>query len=193
MKRLLQYIKDNSRIITKLILNQVGGAVLGITLSSAAVQSDTLFVALSVLSVIFYLALLYNASWDEGGHERIKIDGGRAEWRPLRGLYVSLIANLPNLLIAVLILIGKIFGSTSTFGFEWAGGLYGIAHGIAIFYEGMYAGLVSSYSPYNPIGYFLIILPALLVCTVGYIIGVNNLRIVDFLTGKYFKNRKKDR
>lgn len=187
-----KYIKENSRIITKLILNQVGAAVLGITLTSAAAQNDTLFVGLSVISTIFYMVLLYNAIWDEGGHERIRIDGGRAEMKPLRGLFVSFIANIPNLVIALAILIGKIFGSTATFGFEWAGGLYGIAHGIAIFYEGMYAGLVSSYSPYNPIGYFLIILPSLAVCTVGYIIGVNNLRLLDIFTGKCFKNRRKD-
>lgn len=193
MKRLKKYIKDNSRIITKLILNQVGAAVLGITLTSAAAQSDTLFVALSVLSTVFYMALLYNAIWEEGGKERIKIDAGRAPMKPLRGLWVSLIANIPNIAIAVFILIGRVFGSTSSFGFKWAGTLYGIAHLAAVFYEGMYAGLVSSYSPYNPIGYFLIIFPALFMGTVGYLIGVNNLHITDIFRRKNSKKSSNER
>lgn len=187
---MIRYIKDNSRIITKLILNQVGAAILGITLSSAAAQSDTLFAGLSVLSSIFYMVLLYNAIWEEGGKERIKIDGGRASMKPLRGLWVSLIANIPNFVLAVFIFIGRTFGTKSGFGFEWAGSLYGIGHGIATFYEGMYTGLVRSYSPYNPIGYFLIIIPAVFICTVGYIIGVNNIRIFDIITGKNKKSKK---
>ena len=187
---MIKYIKDNSKIITKLILNQVGAAILGITLSSAAAQSDTLFAGLSVVSAIFYMVLLYNAIWDEGGKERIRIDGGRAEMKPLRGFFVSLIANIPNFVLFILIFIGRVFGTKGGFGYEWAGALYGIGHGIAIFYEGMYAGLVSTYSPYNPIGYLLIILPAVIVCTVGYIIGVNNIRIFDVITGKKRKNGK---
>jgi len=186
---MIRYIKDNSKIITKLILNQVGAAILGITLTSAAAQSNTLFWALSVVSTIFYMILLYNAIWEEGGKERIRIDGGRAEMKPLRGLWVSLIANIPNFVLFLFILVGRIFGTKSGFGFKWAGALYGIGHGIATFYEGMYAGLVNTFSPYNPIGYLLIIIPAVLVCTVGYAIGVNNIRIFDIITGK---NKKKN-
>lgn len=186
---MISYIKNNSRIITKLILNQVGAAILGITLTSAAAKSDTLFVAMSVLSTVFYMVLLYNAIWEEGGKERIRIDGGRAAMKPFRGLFVSLIANIPNFVLFLLIFIGRIFGTTDGFGFKWAGTIYSIGHGIAIFYEGMYAGLVSSYSPYNPIGYLLIILPAVLVCTAGYIIGVNNIRIFDIITFKNVRNK----
>ena len=185
---MIKYIKANSKIITKLILNQVGAAILGITLTSAAAQSNTLFWGLSVVATLFYMILLYNAIWEEGGKERIKIDGGRAEMKPLRGLWVSLIANIPNFVLFFLIFIGRTFGTKSGFGYAWAGTCYSIGHGIAIFYEGMYAGLVSTFSPFNPFGYLLIILPAVFVCTVGYIICVNNISILGILTGK---NRKK--
>ncbi len=188
---MLNYIKDNSKIITKLILNQVGAAILGITLTSAAVTNDTLFVWLSVFSTFFYMCLLYSAIWEEGGKERIRIDGGRAPWKPWRGLWVSLIANIPNFVLAVLIFIGHIFGvKDGAFAFEWAGSINVICRSIATFFEGMYTGLVRSYSPYNPIGYFLIIIPAVIVCTVGYLLGVNNIRVVDVLSGKYFREKK---
>lgn len=187
---MLNYIKDNNRIITKLILNQIGAAILGITLTSAAVKSDTLFVWLSIFSTVFYMVLLYTAIWDEGGRERIRIDGGRAPMKPLRGLWVSLIANIPNLILAVLILIGNIFGAKGGgFEYEWAGSIKVICHSIAVFYEGMYTGLIQTYSPSNPVGYFLIILPAILVTTVGYIIGVNNVRLFDIITGKYRRDK----
>ena len=179
------YIKDNSRIISKLILNQVGAAILGITLSSAAVKSDTLFVWLSIFSSVFYMVLLYSAIWDEGGRERIRIDGGRAPMKPLRGLWVSLIANIPNIILAVLILVGHIFGvKGGSFEFEWAGSINVICRSIATFYEGMFTGLVRSYSPYNPIGYFVIILPAVFVTTIGYITGVNNVRLTLLFSRK---------
>lgn len=188
------YIKDNSKIISKLILNQIGAAILGITLTSAAVRSDTLFVWMSIFASVFYWVLLYSAIWEEGGKERIRIDGGRAPMKPLRGLWVSLIANIPNIILALLIIIGHYFGvKGGAFEFEWAGNIKVIGRSIAIFYEGMYTGLVNTYSPNNPFGYLFIILPGLVVSTVGYVTGVNNFRLLDFLSGKYRKNKNEEK
>ena len=82
---MISYIKDNSRMITKLILNQFGAAVLGLTLSGVGVSRDSIFVFTSLFATAFYLFILYSAMWEEGGKERIRVDGGRADMKPQIG------------------------------------------------------------------------------------------------------------
>ena len=176
---MFDFYKKNSEIITKLILYQFGSAVLGIIVTTATHASDRLMLFAAIFSTAFYLMLLYMAMWEEGGHERIKVDGGRAEMKPLRGLYISLWANVPNLIFAFLIIIGYIFGRRASFGFYWAGSLYAIFSTAAKFWESMYLGFIVLYSPYNPIIYVLIVLPALAVSAFAYIMGLNNRKILN--------------
>ena len=173
-----EFWNDNRQTIVRLILNQFGAAVMGLLITAAAASNDKLMLGASVFSTIFYLVLLYCVIWERGGKERIRIDGGRAAWKPLYGLYMGLLANIPNFLLAVLVLIGKIFGTVDgPFGYEWAGNLYAIANVITRLWNAMYLGLIQTYSPYNPIIHFLDILPALAVCTLGYYLGLKNMRL----------------
>ncbi|MBR6808455.1 MAG: hypothetical protein IKM46_08790 [Clostridia bacterium] len=179
---MLKYIKDNSKIITKLLLNQTGATILGFTISGFGVTRDSIFVFTSLFAIAFYISLIYSAMWEEGGKERIRIDGGRAEMKPLRGLWVSLIANIPNMILALCIVVGTIFGhENGPFSWTWAGSLNGICKAIAVFWEGMYTGLIRTYSPYNPIAYVLVIFPAVFVSTGAYYLGVNNKKLLGFL------------
>lgn len=173
-----EFWNDNRQTIVRLILNQFGAAVMGLLITAAAASNEKLMLGASVFSTIFYLVLLYCVIWERGGKERIRIDGGRAAWKPLYGLYMGLFANIPNFLLAVLVLIGKIFGSIDgPFGYEWAGNLYAIVNVITRLWNAMYLGLIQTYSPYNPIAHFLDILPALVVCAFGYYLGLKNVRI----------------
>ncbi len=182
---MIKFIKENLGLIVKLILNQIGAAVLGLTITVAASSNDTLLVFVSCFATIFYLSLLYSAMWEEGGKERIRVDGGRAAFKPLRGLYIALVANIPNFILAVLIILGNIFGSLSgPFAWEWAGNIGFMAGTIARLYEAMYLGLVQAYSPNNPIAFLLIIIPAVAVSGAAYAIGLHNKRIFSFLTKK---------
>lgn len=184
---MLSYIKNNSRIITKLLLNQFGSAVLGLSLSVVA-SRQSLFVLMSLFSTAFYLFLLYSAMWEEGGKERIRVDGGRADMKPLRGLWVALIANIPNMVLAVLIIIGKIFGSLDgPFAWEWAGSTGALAGTVARLFEAMYLGLIQTYSPNNPIAFVLIILPGVAVSAGAYALGIYNRRLFGFLSVKKSK------
>ena len=173
-----EFWNDNRQTIVRLILNQFGAAVMGLLVTAAAASNEKLMLGASVFSTIFYLVLLYCVIWERGGKERIRIDGGRAAWRPLYGLYMSLLANIPNFVLAVLIFIGKIFGSIDgPFGYEWAGNLYAIVNVVTRLWNAMYLGLIQTYSPNNPVIHFLDILPALFVCTLGYYLGLKNKRI----------------
>ena len=178
---------ENGRTIGKCLLNQFGSAFFGImlfTAASAVKSVEWLVVLASVISILFYMYLLYNLLWDRGGQDRIKSDGGRADKNLYKGLLISLIANIPNFILAIIIMITYPMGSTN----EAAATVCVVAKTIALLWEGMYNGIVQYFSPYNPIIYLLMILPAIIVCTVAYIMGFSNKRIF----GNLFVKKKKE-
>lgn len=177
---MFRFIKDNSYIIVKMMLNQFGMAVFGLMLALATSSNETLLLLTGIFSVFFYLFLLYTVMWEEGAKYKIRVDGGRAVYRPLNGLYMSICANVPNIVLAVLILIGHIFGNTEgAFGMEWAGNLKVVSALIARLWEAMYLGLIQLYSPYNPLGFVVIIFPALFVCAFSYYLGLREFRFAS--------------
>ena len=175
---------ENKKIIGKLILNQFGAAFFGLMLVLAASAAESIKVQLellvSIFAILFYLFLLYNVLWQKGAEDSIRIDGGRQKYMPLKGLYISLIANIPNFIIAILILVSNPFSSTQL----WAGNMNFISRIASLIWEAMYAGVVSFFSPRNPIAHLLIIFPALATSTGAYLLGVNNKRLFGFLNKK---------
>lgn len=181
------FLKDNSPIIVKLILNQVGAAILGLSISALATGRQVgLFALLSVFATCFYVFLLYSTMWEEGGKERIKVDGGRADMKPLRGLYIALAANALNILLAVFTLIGYVFGSTNGLcEWTWAGTLGGMAKVAIVLWESMYIGIYQyllrgfeASSIAYIAAYFVIIIPGILVPAFAYAMGLNNRRLL---------------
>ncbi len=182
---MLNYIKSNGKVISKLILNQVGIAIFGMVITSAVIRNQTLTLVIGILAVVFYLYLTYNTMWTEGAKERLKIEGGTSSSTAMRGFAVSLIAAIPNFILYILIQIGDIFGNTEgAFAYAWAGSLKMIAGVVARFYEGMYYGLITLYSPYNPIGFLVIIFPAVIVAGFAYYMGINNRYLAPFMHKK---------
>ena len=103
---MLHFIKENRSVIVKMFVNQVGMIFFGFVLSMATNQNDSLFLAASIFSVLFYMFLEYTVAWDLGAHDKIKLDGGRIDYMPCKGIFTSLCANILNLLSGVLTVIG---------------------------------------------------------------------------------------
>ena len=180
----MDYIKENAYMITKMLLNQFGAAFLGLVLYLASSTGDNAFliIAASVFSILFYVYLQYSVMWDLGARDIIRVNGKRASYRPANGFIIALIANIPNILIAVLVLIGHIFGSADgAFGYEWAGTLYVASKSVGVSWESMFSGFVQLYSPHNPVIFFLMLIPPLLASSVGYIFGMKNFRILSLI------------
>ncbi len=182
MKDFWSKIKDfwseNGKTIGKLLLYQFGMTFFGIMLwgATAAAQSQRIWLMLfaSGFSTLFYLYLIYSVLWERGGQDRIRVDGGRAEKKPIKGFFIILAANIPNILIALIILVSQPFKATQS----WALTLNVAGRSFALLWEAMYAGVVSVFSPHNPIIHVLDILPALFVGTAAYLLGLNNKRLV---------------
>jgi len=179
-----EFWKENGKIICKLLLNQFGATFFGLMLITASTAVDMegawLMLIASCFATLFYMYLIYNVLWERGGQDRIKIDGGRAIRKPLTGLKIILFANIPNIIIAIIILISNPFAATH----EWAGSMNVIGRAAALLWEGMYSGIVAYFSPHNPIIHLLDIFPALFMGTVAYYFGLNNFRILALFDGK---------
>ncbi|MBQ2277002.1 MAG: hypothetical protein II333_00410, partial [Clostridia bacterium] len=84
-----EFWSENSKIISKMLLNQFGAAFMGFLITASASRTPWLMLLASCFAVLFYLFLLYNVIWEQGGQDRIRVDGGRAKYRPLTGVWVS--------------------------------------------------------------------------------------------------------
>ncbi|MBQ8287894.1 MAG: hypothetical protein IJX76_03885 [Clostridia bacterium] len=187
-----QFFKDNIYQSVRMLVNQIAMTMFSLMLifavstageknGASASTNDMLLIVVSSLSILFYLFLLYHMSYEMGQKDGIRIQGNRMSYFPWKGFFIALIANIPNLLLGLLELIGKIaiegdsvFADVSQMNPSpvWAASLYDICHTIARFIQSMYTGLGATI--FRGVGFFdlLIPLPAILVCTFSYQFGV---------------------
>ena len=160
----------------RLALNQFAISMFGFALAMTAVKAESKALLLwsSIASIVFYLALTYGSAHKTGSGDRLSVEYGKIPFRPLRGLLLSLIANSLNLLLALLITVGKLGGLPT---------LEAIPRAVALLIQGMYQGVLATVE----VGgvtlnghwwtYFLITVPAMIISTLGYIAGVKDFHI----------------
>lgn len=176
------FLKKHSYNFIRMFVNQFAIAIFGLVLAIAAGMSEnqTLQIITSVGAIVFYLFLIYSTGWDIGIREHDPVEAGRAKFKPLTGLYISLVANAPNFILAVLITLSMLIenGILSKIG--------AFASMIAHFIQGMYTGVMTIKLNGEPLNsywwiYFLIIVPALLVSTLSYFFGVKGWHLTNIL------------
>ena len=184
------FFKNHSYDMVTMLLNQIAIALFGFTLVLAAmkINNDALRNVASIFSVLFYSVLLYIKAWDIGFKDKISVEQGKKADNPFRGALISLCANAINYVLAILIMLRALLPSVSAF--ESIGG---VAQAIAVFVQGMYTGILV-----NPVGgaplntywisYFIIPLPAILVCGLAYYFGLHDVKY----TGFFHKNQYPD-
>jgi hypothetical protein len=180
------FFKENSYNMVKLFLNQIALTVFGTMLALSTVKNPTLLLVTSIFSVLFYLYLVYSCGWEIGAKDKIRIDGGRIAPAPAKGFLIALIANVPNLLLAILMGIGAII-STST-GAKWAGDMSVVCNAIARLIEGMYLGIIKIledrvFADAHIIDvwwwFIVITFPAIITGGISYLLGSKNFRILS--------------
>ena len=178
-----EFLKKYSYTTVKLFVNQFAIALFGIGMAFVSAYSDStkLRIGSSIGAIAFYLFLLYAHMWELGAKDGITATARGTSRGLWRGFAISAIANVPNFLLAIIITVTSLSGV--------AGGLGQGATAVALLLEGMYFGVMSV-----PVGgivlsgqawaYFLITLPAILVCGLAYIIGSYNLHATNILIPK---------
>ena len=178
-----EFMQKHSYNAVRLFIDQIAISIFGLVLAIACgrVENDTLKIITSVGAIVFYLFLIYAAMWEVGSKDKFGIDNGTKQSRPLTGLFVALLANSFNLLLA-LIILGCSFASEgsalSTLG--------ALAKVIALFIEGMYTGLLSldidGVALNNHwLSYFVITVPALVTSALAYWCGTKGYHFSKIL------------
>lgn len=106
---MLQFFKTNSYNIFRMFLNQFGLALLAVIMSMATYENPTLFLLTSVMCTLVYIYILYTMTYEIGQKDKPAIDGKRAVLTPLKGFWMSLIANLPNIICGIMIAVFSLF------------------------------------------------------------------------------------
>lgn len=100
--------------MVKLFLNQIGMTVFGTMLALALSRNASMLLASGVFSIVFFLALNYSALWEIGAKDKIRIDGGRLKPMPGKGAVIAAGANLPNVLLTLLMGLGVLIGTRAS-------------------------------------------------------------------------------
>ena len=168
--------------IVKMFINQFALGLFGAVLAMATAKNAVLSIVVGIFSILFYLFLIYTVTWDVGAKDKISIDCGKLKPRPYLGILLSLIANVPNLIIAILYTVFRVALPEN-------GDIAAVIRVIAFYFEGMYQGIMSKITIGTQIvdgaevgirmfeywwSYFVIIIPAVLVTGIAYWLGIKN-------------------
>ena len=196
----MRFFKENSYDIVRLYINQFGITVFALMLYfSASIVLDsnwtlTLYLLVSLFSMIFFFALLYFAAWEFGAKDRIRIDAGRMEYNKNKGLYLGLFAGVPNFVFSILSIIGKSVYMLSGIGFFDV--LFSIPNILLRFSSSMYMGILKYlFEPLNAtapdffflwqsVGFLVLTVCAAFIVHFGYRMGHGCHHIMDIFKGK---------
>ncbi len=189
------FFSQYSYSMIKMFINQFAISIFGsvLSLATSAAENSTLSMVVSLFAIAFYLFLIYTMTWEIGAKDRISVDVGKKPYRPHTGVLISLIANIPNFLIALV--YACVYSTMGTA--KLAGSIASLAMTIAMFLEGMYCGLALEIilpTGFNLWHYwwtfFLIIIPALVTSWIAYFAGFKNFRILAQFFNKRAQQRK---
>ena len=188
--------KKHSYQIVRLFIIQVGIAIFGLVLSFAVAsafrdRNDGLaLLVVSIFSVLFYLFILYSVAWEYGGKERMHLDALHEAPKGGVGFLLALLAEIPNLVLDLLMLIGGILYRAGAVAV--GSGFLTVGFTPSLFIQSTYQGiinnclaawgLVEGESP----DYYLVaallflasILPAIAVTGFAYWMGMHEKRIL---------------
>ena len=190
------FFEDGLEVIIKMLVTQLGMTMFGIMITMAAVsfeaasetKTNTLSLVASLFAVLMYMFLLYVHVWNKGARDRIKIDGGRMKENKLKGLYLSLVANSLNILLALVMISTYYFCDFASNPNSMICQIFGSANDIARIIQGMFIGIVNYISAdaqtTTPFMFLLIVVPALFISTLGYYLGLKNTKVSRWISDK---------
>ena len=168
----------------KIFVDQIAIAVFGLALAITTAKANStndpnqiqpMTVAVSVGAVIFFLVMAGQIAFRCGVEDREKISLGRFPKNNYTGFLMGIIANIPNLVLAVVYAVFRLFEAT--------GGIAAFANLAMKLIYGEYLGILSipisgTKLGMMPLSFFLITLPSIIACGIAYYLAVNG--IIEF-------------
>lgn len=180
----MRFFKKNSYEIVRLFVIQMGMMIFSFIVSTAAVQvydknTKGAHLLVCVLSVLFYLFVLYTTVWNVGLARSERVQNGHEKDDKLYGAKIALYANLPNLFLCFLMIIGLF---RLVFPNSFFIGIFGVARLLDGVLNANYLGIVNYLADSD--SYLLItllstlsVLPSIIVSQVACTLGEKNIRV----------------
>lgn len=178
----MEFLKENSYSSVKMFLTQIVMSFFGTMLAIATLSNPTLLLWSSIFSVVFSLAIIYSIGWDIGAHDKLKIDGGRMRPLPGKGFLIALLANTPNLLLALLMGLGVLIDTSGS------QAMIVVCNAITRLINGSYLGIITTLTNmlavengiirYTWWWFIVMTLPSIIIGGVSYLMGVKNIYII---------------
>ena len=135
----MNFLKENSSIVYRLLITHIAMAVFGLVVFLwTNLSGDTVMLAASILSAVFYAALVYTTMWEFGAKDKPAIDGGRMPLHMGKGFFLSLAAEAFFLLLVVLFFVCSFLKSES----GAAADIYGVAYILLNLLDSCFTGIV---------------------------------------------------
>ena len=170
------YLK-NMKLIHKFLLNQIVISIFGMmTIIPLSEFGKSSMLAATLISTLFFMFLLYDAAWDEGGRDRNRVCNNRLEYRPLHGVKIALFAYIPTFIFLVPVFAGA---ALNRFGWHRLDDLFAVLKTILLFlFNGMYLGFsfLFGQNVFFPLILAAYIMPAALAYGAGYFLGLKDRR-----------------
>lgn len=177
----IAFLKENSYSGVKIFLTQIVMSFFGTMLAIATLKNASLLLWSSVFSVVFQLAIVYTIGWDIGARDKIKIDGHRMRPMPSKGFLIALIANAPNLLLAVLMGLGVLIDTKGSQVMSL------VCNAIARLINGSFLGIIKTLE--TPLGdsgimkyiwwwFIVMTIPSIIIGGVSYLMGSHDIRLI---------------
>jgi len=171
---MIKFIKENTRLIWKCVLNRIAIVVFAlIVLIATKMINETLFHMAGALSVVLYLFLIYTMMIEKGNEDKIKIDGGRMTKNDMYGLYVYLCANAINIFFCVVTLVLSFFTNGEMGSF--INDTYSFFRIVTHYYNAVYLS-ITSLVPNFPAIYLISVIPGTLCAYFSYFAGVRGVK-----------------
>lgn len=192
----MNLIKNNASYVLKLFINHfvsgVYSLVLYIVLSVAFEGKFIIFG--SLLSIIFYLYLVYNFMWEAGAKRVVGYNASKIKITD--GAVILSVASSPFYLSTILSFIFSFFTSGAEFAEKTVDVLYNFLFYLNVFftqsmYSGLFSEIFSGIPSVHSFWYLVSLLPGLIVASLAYYIGSKNFRIRTLFGIKYNQEKEK--
>ncbi len=192
----MSVIKSNAQYVVKLLINHfVSGIYSLILFVFFTIAFEGKFqLAGSIISIAFYLYLVYSFMWEAGAKRAVGI--GADKIRKTDGVVVMIAGSLPYYLTTVLCAVLSLFASNNGFAERTIDVLYrGVFYINVFFSQCMYSGLFSTLfdgvANTSAFLYLLSVLPGVIVGAGAYIFGTKNYRLRSIFGIKYNEEKEK--
>ena len=193
---MVSVIKNNASYVLKLFINHfvsgIYSLVLYIVLSVAF--EGKYIIAGSILSILFYLYLIYSFMWEAGAKRAVGFNDRAV--RITDGAVIISVASSVFYLSTVMAFVLSFFTTNAEFAEKAVDVLYNTLFYINVFFtQSMYSGLLSGIfggiPNVAPLWYLISLFPGLITASVAYYMGSKSFRIRKIFGISYDEEKEK--